>query len=284
MHRLAYLIIIVSTLCAAAHGQEIVAHRGASFDAPENTLAAFRLAWQQKADVIEGDFYLTKDKQIVCIHDRTTKRVAPKQTELSVARSTHAELRTLDVGSWKHPRFAKERIPLLKEVLATVPEGKRIFVEIKCGPEIIPHLKTQLAASALTPEQIVIICFQKDVVTQSRRAMPQYKASWLTSYKQSSDKSRWKPTRDEVLLALKTTSATGLGTNSNLNVIDRAFVDAVREVGCEFHVWTVNDANSARTLQTLKVDSITTDRPAYIRDVLRLKTSTNSSSPKAQRN
>jgi len=284
VHRLAYLIIIVSTLCAAAHGQEIVAHRGASFDAPENTLAAFRLAWQQKADVIEGDFYLTKDKQIVCIHDRTTKRVAPTQTELSVAGSTLAELRALDVGSWKHPRFAKERIPLLKEVLATVPEGKRIFVEIKCGPEIIPHLKTQLAASALKPEQIVIICFQKDVVTQSRRAMPQYKTSWLTSYKQSSDKSGWKPTRDEVLLALKTTSATGLGTNSNLNVINRVFVDAVREIGCEFHVWTVNDAKSARTLQTLKVDSITTDRPAYIRDVLRLKTSTDSSLPNAQRN
>lgn len=270
MHRLAYLIlIIVSTLGAAANGQEIVAHRGASFDAPENTLAAFRLAWQQQADVIEGDFYLTKDKQIVCIHDRTTKRVAPRQPELSIAGSTLAELRALDVGSWKHPRFAKERVPLLEEVLATVPEGKRIFVEIKCGPEIIPHLKTQLAASSLKPEQIVIICFQKDVVTQSRRVMPQYKASWLTSYKQGSDKRGWKPNRDEVLQALKMTAATGLGTNGNLKVIDRAFVDAVREVGCEFHVWTVNDADSARAFQKLKVDSITTDRPSYIRDVLR---------------
>jgi glycerophosphoryl diester phosphodiesterase len=270
MSRLACRIcIVVSSLCTAVTGQEIVAHRGASFDAPENTLSAFRLAWQQNADVIEGDFYLTSDKQIVCIHDKTTKRVAPKQTELSVAGSTLAELRTLDVGSWKHPRFAKERIPLLEEVLGTVPEGKRIFVEIKCGPEIIPHLKTQLAASSLKPEQIVIICFQKDVVTQSRRVMPQYKASWLTSYKQSVIKRGWRPTRDEVLQALKTTAATGLGSNGNLKVIDRAFVDAVREVGCEFHVWTVNDASSARMFQTLKVDSITTDRPAYIRNILR---------------
>jgi len=266
-------VIIVSTLCATAHGQEIVAHRGASFDAPENTLSAFRLAWKQNADVIEGDFYLTKDEQIVCIHDKTTKRVAPKQATLTIAKSTLAELSALDVGSWKHPRFANERIPVLEEVLATVPKGKRIFVEIKCGPEIIPHLKRQLAASSLTPEQIVIICFQKDVVTQSRRAMPQYKASWLTSYKQASDKRSWKPTRDEVVQALKTTSATGLGTNGNLSVIDQDFVDAVREVGREFHVWTVNDVNAARTFQKLKVDSITTDRPAYIRDALRLKSS-----------
>ena len=53
-------------------GQEIVAHRGASFDAPENTLAAFRLAWEQGSDGVEGDFYLTRDHQIVCIHDRST--------------------------------------------------------------------------------------------------------------------------------------------------------------------------------------------------------------------
>ena len=275
MDRIAFLVcLFFSTLCQTAHGQEIVAHRGASFDAPENTLSAFRLAWQQKADVVEGDFYLTKDKHIVCIHDKTTKRVAPKQTVLSVAGSTLAELRTLDVGSWKHPRFANERIPTLEEVLATIPKGKRIFVEIKCGPEIIPHLQRQLAESSLTPEQIVIICFQKDVVTRSRREMPEYKASWLTSYKQSSIKRVWKPTRDEVLQSLKTTAATGLGTNGNLNVIDQDFVDAVRQVGCEFHVWTVNDAKAARTFQRLKVDSITTDRPAYIRDELRMKSST----------
>lgn len=275
MARLATMLcLFASFLGAAAHGQEIVAHRGASFDAPENTLSAFRLAWQQKADVIEGDFYLTKDKHIVCIHDKTTKRVAPKQTALSVAESTLEELSALDVGSWKHPRFANERIPLLAEVLATIPKGKRIFVEIKCGPEIIPHLKRQLAASTLTPKQIVIICFQKDVVTRSRREMPEYKASWLTSYKQSSIKRVWKPTRDEVVQALKVTDATGLGTNGNLNVIDQDFVDAVRQTGREFHVWTVNDANAARTFQKLKVDSITTDRPAYIRDALRLTSAT----------
>ena len=136
--------------------QFIVAHRGASYDAPENTLAAFRLAWEQGADAIEGDFYLTADGQIVCIHDKTTKRVAPGQPELTVAKSTLQELRQLDVGRWKADKFAEERIPTLKEVLAIVPRQKRIFVEIKCGPEIVPILQQQLSDSDLKPEQIVM--------------------------------------------------------------------------------------------------------------------------------
>ncbi len=117
---------LVFTCAATADAQLIVAHRGASYDAPENTLAAFRLAWDQDADAIEGDFYVTKDQQIACIHDKTTKRVAPQQPELSIANSTLKELQKLDVGSWKHPQYTAERIPTLKEVLATVPEGKQI--------------------------------------------------------------------------------------------------------------------------------------------------------------
>ncbi len=61
-------------------GAEITAHRGASHDAPENTLAAFRLAWERGADAIEGDFYLTADEQVVCIHDSTTERTAGTST------------------------------------------------------------------------------------------------------------------------------------------------------------------------------------------------------------
>ena len=111
---LAVLLVLVFGGWNAAHAQLtsaqlIIAHRGASHEAPENTLAAFRLAWEEQADGIEGDFYLTSDGQIVCIHDKTTKRVAPKQPELTVAKSTLKQLRSLDVGSWKNPRYAAER-------------------------------------------------------------------------------------------------------------------------------------------------------------------------------
>ena len=68
-------LLAILALAAPTWGQDIVAHRGASADAPENTLAAFRLAWDQKADAIEGDFYLTRDQRIVCFHDRDAKRI-----------------------------------------------------------------------------------------------------------------------------------------------------------------------------------------------------------------
>ena len=87
----------------------IVAHRGASFDAPENTLPAFELAWKQKANAIEGDFLLTKDKQIVCIHDKTTKRFC--QQDLIVAETILKDLKALDVGSWKSKKYAQTQIP-----------------------------------------------------------------------------------------------------------------------------------------------------------------------------
>ena len=263
------LLYCLAVCCSSTtYAQLIVAHRGASYDAPENTLAAFRLAWTKHADAIEGDFYITSDEQIVCIHDETTKRVGPGQPALSVSDSTYDELRKIDVGSWKHPRYSAERIPTLKQVMATVPDGKQIFVEIKCGPEILPLMKSQLAASGLKPEQIVIICFNEAVVTQSRKMMPEYKVSWLTGYKQKTKESAWKPTQHEVLEILTRTGVTGLGTNGNLNVIDQAFVNSVRVAGFEFHVWTVNDVAAARQFAEFGAFSITTDRPAFIREAI----------------
>jgi glycerophosphoryl diester phosphodiesterase len=262
------MVLLTAVWCASANGQFIVAHRGASYDAPENTLAAFRLAWQKNSDAIEGDFYVTSDQRIVCIHDKSTRRVAPKQPTLNVADATFEQLRQVDVGSWKHQRYSAERIPTLKQVLATVPDGKQIFVEIKCGPEILPIMKPQLAASGLKPNQIVIICFNEAVVTQSRIMMPEYDANWLTSYRQKTKQSEWTPRQSEVLKILKRSGATGLGTNGNLKVIDRVFVDAVQGSGHEFHVWTVNDAAAARQFADLGAFSITTDRPAFIRKAI----------------
>ncbi len=261
------LLFVVSSSCPC-FGQFIVAHRGASYDAPENTLAAFRLAWEQGADAIEGDFYLTSDGQIVCIHDRTTKRVAQHQPELTVAKSTLKQLRQLDVGRWKDKKFAGERIPTLEEVLAVVPQEKRIFVEIKCGPEIVPALQKQLAASGLNDQQIVIIAFSESVVRACRRSMPKYQCNWLTGYSRRKGQTDWKPAKQDVITSLRRTGATGLGTQANEKVIDRSFVKSVRAAGCGFHVWTVNDPHAAKRFVELGVDSITTDRPALIRRAL----------------
>ncbi len=130
---------------------ELIGHRGASFDAPENTLAAFRLAWEEGADGVEGDYRLTLDGEIVCLHDPTTRRTAG--INLAVAKATLAQLRELDVGSWKGEQWAGEPIPTLREVIATVPPGKRLFIELKSGPEILLPLAAILAESGLPHEQ-----------------------------------------------------------------------------------------------------------------------------------
>src|SRR5262245_24153707 len=99
---------------------EIIAHRGASHDAPENTVASFQEAWRQKADSAELDIQLTKDGRIVVLHDSTTKRTTG--TDLKVSEQTLAELRKLDAGSWKGEKFKGEKLPTLAEMLATAPK------------------------------------------------------------------------------------------------------------------------------------------------------------------
>lgn len=90
---------------------EIIAHRGASHDALENTLAAVSLGWERNVDAVEMDVYLSKDNQIVVIHDKNTKRTAGHDG--LVREMNWAQLRKLDAGSWKDRKFKGEPIPLL---------------------------------------------------------------------------------------------------------------------------------------------------------------------------
>ena len=108
-------VMLVSSAAAKAEVPMITAHRGASHDAPENTLAAFRLAWDQNADAIEGDFRLSADGEIVCIHDADTRRTCGVQ--LVVAETPFTSLRDLDYGRWKAEASTGEPSPTRAEVL-----------------------------------------------------------------------------------------------------------------------------------------------------------------------
>ena len=239
----------------------IVAHRGASFDAPENTLPAFELAWELGADAVEGDFLLSKDGHIVCVHDKKTKKVADRN--LVVIQSTLAELQKLDVGSRKDDKFRGTRIPTLPEVFATVPKGKKIFVEVKCGPEIIPALTKEIDRSGLTHDQIVLICFNAEVIRKFKKVKPKHKAYWLCSFRKK--KGVLTPDLKTIMDTLKSTGADGLDSHF---AIPEEFSQAVLDAGYEWHVWTVNDAAMAQDLLGRGVHSITTDRPDLIRGAL----------------
>jgi glycerophosphoryl diester phosphodiesterase len=262
------VLLAASLIIDRTFAQSIVAHRGASFDAPENTLAAFNLAWEQGADAIEGDFYLTADQQIACIHDKTTKRTAG--VELTVADSTLDQLRELEYGAWKSEKFQGEPIPTLDQVLATVPQHRQMFVEVKCGAEIVPHMKRAFERSLLARDQIVVISFNEDVIAETKSQIPDIAAFWLTGYKQDEETAEWAPDLPQVLKTLEKTRADGLDTQAEMKVLDRAFVQSLRDKGHAVHTWTVDDPDQALALQQLGVDSITTNRPQFIREALNL--------------
>ncbi|MFK7820475.1 MAG: SMP-30/gluconolactonase/LRE family protein [Planctomycetaceae bacterium] len=263
MRSLWLMTLLLVGVCTASDMPLIVAHRGASHDAPENTLAAFKLAFAKGADGVEGDFYLTSDGQIVCTHDNRTKRLADR--DLVVADSTLKELKALDVGSWKSPDFAGERIPTFDEVVAVIPPGKRFVIELKVGPEIVEPLAERLAQSSIKPEQCLIISFNAKVIAAAKKRLPHIKAHWLSGH----NAEKKTPTADSVIATLKQSKADGFGSQAKIDRFDKQFIRRLTDAGlAEFHVWTVNDGATARRYRDLGAYGITTDRPAYIRKQL----------------
>jgi len=249
---------------ASLSAVEIIGHRGASYDAPENTLASMRLGWEQKADGNELDIYLSKDGQIVLLHDASTKRTAGKDQK--VVEQTLEELRALDAGSWKGTQWAGEKIPTLAEVLQILPADKRLVIEIKTGPEILPELKRVLDVADKKPEQLVLIAFNYEVVKQAKPLFPKVDVYWLASA--GADKKTGKVvTIEELIRKAKAAGAEGLDLNYKFP-IDAAFVSQVHSAGLKLYVWTVDDADVARKLVAAGVDGITTDRPAWLREQL----------------
>lgn len=257
-------LVFLIALSVAAAAPLVVAHRGASAGAPENTLPAFELAWAHGADAIEGDFHLTADGKIVCIHDDDTEYAAG--VKCVVRKSTLTELLELDVGARVGERFNGTRIPTIAQVFATVPAGKKIFIEIKCGSEIFPRLLSEIEKFELSADQIVVISFDANVIRDFKAIAPQFKAMWLSGIKKNR-LGRMKPSLSKVLRTLRRIDADGFSSRGHA-LVDQRFIAAIREAGFEYHVWTIDDANTARTFAGMGAMSITTNYPQRIKDAL----------------
>jgi len=254
------VLFLFSWMSINAEEPMIVAHRGASKDAPENTIPAFLLAWEQGADAIEGDFHLTKDGHIVCIHDGDTKRVA--NTNMVVRNSTLADLRTLSIVHDQENEPKVTVIPTIAEVLAIIPQGKTIYVEVKCGVEIIPGLLMEIDKSGLKEDQVVFISFKEAVIQELKARAPQYKTSWLCSFnKQKSGAIT--PSSETVLSTLERIRADGLSSNIT---VPESLIETLRKQGYKWHVWTVDEPNTAKRMKALGAASITTKAPRIIKE------------------
>jgi len=239
----------------------IIAHRGASRDAPENTLAAFRLAWEQDTDGIETDIQLTRDGHVVCIHDADTRKVADRN--LVVRNSALEELQQLDVSVRHGAKFRGERIPTLSEILETVPPGKLVYLDIKCGPEIIPPMLAVVDAASLTPEQVTFLAFDAEIIRELKERAPDFKAHWLCRIRKGRFFGRLRPSIEEVLTTLRESRADGFATRHS-DITD-TFITTVTAKGYEHHVWTVNSTDAAARFKKLGTTSIITDVPALLK-------------------
>ncbi len=160
-------------------------------------------------------------------------------------------------------------MPTLEEVLAIVPAGKKVFLELKSGAEIVKPMSKVIAASHVSPEQIVLISFHADAIAACKKQMPDIKALWLCSF---NNKKRYAPpkTPAEVAATLKHIHADGLDAQAVPEYFNAAFIECLRRLGCrEFSVWTVDDPKVAQFYADLGAWSITTNRPGWLREQLK---------------
>lgn len=243
---------------------EIIAHRGASFDAPENTLSAFRLGYQQGADAVELDVRLTGDGRVIALHDADTRRTAGVSRRVSA--HSFADLRRLEVGQWGKWQGSgfSERIPLLEDVLALVPTGKRLFVELKAGLELLEPLKRVVRDSALDAAQVVLIGFDREVMRRAKSEMPELECCWIVGRSRTS---RRYPSVSKIIEGARAARLDGFNLDAGFP-IDAKFVDKIHRSGLKLNTWTVDNVSVARAEKAAGVDGITTNRPGWLREEL----------------
>jgi glycerophosphoryl diester phosphodiesterase len=260
------LLCFMANFVSTCLGVEIVAHRGASFDAPENTLAAFKLGFEQGADAGELDIYLSKDGKMVVLHDKDTLRIGgPKKKP---AEQTLEDLRAFEVsqwGKWKGSQF-HEKIPLLEEVLAILPSGKKLVIEIKCGPEALPELQKVLRESGKKPDQINLISFGYETIRDAKALMPQYAAFLLQGW--TTNMLGANPKIDDLIAKAQAAHLDGLDLEWKFP-ITKEFVQKVKAANLRLFTWTVDDSAVARQEIEAGLEAITTNRPQWLREQLK---------------
>lgn len=225
----------------------IIAHRGASAEAPENTLAAFALAHRQGADMIELDVQPTADGRLAVFHDDTTERWDGRTRP--VATCTLAELERLDIGG--------ERVPALEEVLAFAAEtGMALNVELKAagmGARCAVLLREFGVA-----EQVIVSSFLVAALAELRELAPDIRLAYLMGTRTRNPAVRARELWP--FFALRSVGAVAWHPHYGLPALDRV-IPVVRRAGYQVNVWTVDDPAMMRALAAAGASGIITNRP-----------------------
>lgn len=223
----------------------LIAHRGASAEAPENTLASIKRAIDVGVDCIEIDIHLTKDGVPVVIHDSSLARTTNEKRRTRVENLTLAEVKNLDAGSWFSPSFKGEPIPTLEEVLALDRKGARLMIEIKHSPvpadEVTEKILSVLPAK---DESIILGSFETDIVRSLQKTA--YSLIGIV----------------ENPLFVKTFLDMGINHLALWSqIMEPHQTEILHGKGVTLWVFTIDDPAKARFLRSIGVDGIITNDP-----------------------
>jgi len=232
----------------------LYAHRGASAEAPENTLAAFRLALEQGADGVELDAQRCGSGEVVVVHDESLSRTTGHAG--LVTRTPWSTLRVLDAGAWKGERFRGERVPLLAEVLEAFP--RLVNVELKCETANDGGLTAevvQIVRDAGASDRVLLSSFNPLCLWRARLLAPRIPRALLFERDQ-----RW------VLRSALSAPAVGaLALHPEHVLATPERVSHWRKRGYSVACWTVDDPDAAARLYSSGVGALISNRPSLLR-------------------
>lgn len=247
----------------------VVAHRGASADAPENTLSAVRAALVRDSDLIEVDVQRSKDGALVLMHDTTLARTTnarelfPNRGPWLVGQFTYAELSRLDAGSWKGPQFAGETIPTLEQLVEVLRRSRSgLLLELK-APALYPGIVREVTASlaqqagylqeATAAGRLVVESFNEDAIRECKDAEPSIPVGLLGT-----------PSPAE----LPALSGWVDQVNPGYRAASGPYVAEIHRAGLRSLVWTVDRPGAMRRAIRAGVDGVITNRPDVLHRVL----------------
>jgi glycerophosphoryl diester phosphodiesterase len=226
-----------------------VGHRGAKGHAPENTFASFNLAMEMGVNAVETDVHLSKDGEVVLIHDHTVDRTTDGRG--FVKDMTLRELKQLDAGSWYDARFAGQRIPTLSELLEWARDRVGLAIEIKNGPIYYPGIAEKvirLLKEQSMERQAILISFDHLVLREAKMIAPEVATGILYVGRFVNEPG-----------AARAAAADAL--HPNWAFVTPDLVENAHAAGLAVSPWCPNDLPTMRLLNEMGVDSMGTDYP-----------------------
>ncbi len=236
-----------------------IAHRGASKEMPENTVAAFRRAIEQKADAIELDVRATKDGTLVCMHDKTLDRTTSGSGP--VEEITFEELRKLDAGSWHSEETAGERVPTFAVGLETITGGAVCAAELKVlGTE---SRVLEIIQDCGVADSTMIVAFHEGTLANIRKMSPSLSLGWIVSQDPPEDHDA-----HAVELVQRALICGADVISASFTTITPELIQACQEEEIPLWVWTIDSEEPMGALLAAGINGITSNIPALLRRVI----------------